>query len=434
MLVVVGNTYEFNHGQSEGAGEPSPELRRRLFTASSLCAAMVRYPDGNLILPHKPHEAWMQYMRSVYGVAPAMICTPQETPLLSAHLLTDESFAASAALSRANAVPWGYTPNFPRACAIRGWAEPWRRTVDWESMVSQIQRLDSKIGSHEFLANALKETRSAVRRPSATAIDAANPKAFSHLENMFYRWKRVIVKPNRSWGGRGCFSIISDQELPRARKAIEELAKEPWHDGRFVIEQFVGSDADQPSPTADYMVGFDGGEGTLVIGQMYIRNYRCLGTRYDRHVLSPEVEKTIRPFATICQKRLRDIGYSGWFDIDFVLAENCIWATEINVRMTGGTVPLMLMEGLYGEDWKTGKSLSTRDGLVCRSKTKIESLIDVVEARGRLQFGPSLRCHVLNLDYTDESCIFSAMMVADSDVSLAGAVELLESVTQEFAC
>ena len=71
----------------------------------------------------------------------------------------------------------------------------------------------------------------------------------------------------------------------------------------------------------------------------------------------------MRTFAGDVANSLKEIGYVGWFDVDFLIAGSKRYINEINIRHTGGTVSTLVAEQLLGAHWEIEWSIAESDGI-----------------------------------------------------------------------
>lgn len=431
-MLIFSNGYEFNYG-SGAQGKLAPAAvpsREQLFTATSLCFLGVVDRSVSVLLPHQPDSAFLEYLDRT-GALPNLIVPGARSRSLSEAAISD--LAVRAAIRDAQpaaVVSWGYTPEFAAACETLELNDIWRNTQPRTSVAQAVSVLDSKVGSSSFLDRVVADLAN-VRRPKWRRLDCASPDWRNEFDAIVREWGAVIVKPNRSWAGKGTVAVRNNADYADAIAHLEQALAAPWADRALIVEQLVG-DANNITLSADYCAPLFKAGPTVQVGYVRQTGFRCIGASYgaSKPPFAAEMESVIWK----CADALADIGYCGWFDVDFVSDDVAVWPTEVNIRMTGGTVQMLALEALIGTDWATQFDAVWEDNIVLNAGPRS---LGALVAFDRELSADGCRVFAVNYDARSNgsavSLVSAAPTAAQATANLAAAVGVMNAALESLA-
>ena len=270
--LIVANIYEFNHSRS--AAEEGLQ-RRQLFTASSLLPLAAMKDEVGVALPFAPSKAFLTYLRQHYRFEPKwFVANAPAGDLSKAAVRCRQPLMDWIRREHFDAiVPWGYTQEFCELAAMVGLKEPWRdESVPAMAVNEKVANWILSEDSHTFLKSIIEGRRLRIGRPEARFFDSGEEDLLQKIESLLDRWPAVIVKPNRSWGGRSTFVIRRDARSEDSERIISELSAASWHDGQIVVEKYIGEEGDQRSPSLDVVVSFDTGKCGKLLSRLNVHS------------------------------------------------------------------------------------------------------------------------------------------------------------------
>ena len=190
------------------------------------------------------------------------------------------------------------------------------------------------------------------------------PQLRKSLTGMLAVWPRIIVKPGLTWGGKATRVVGRNGLTKEFFAAICGSESREFSGGYVLVEPFLGGRRNV-SPSTDWNPWTNGGIGQAYVGQMLMDGCKCVGTIYGKDCLgsNENLRTEMRTFAGDVANSLKEIGYVGWFDVDFLIAGSKRYINEINIRHTGGTVSTLVAEQLLGAHWEIEWSIAESDGI-----------------------------------------------------------------------
>jgi len=156
----------------------------------------------------------------------------------------------------------------------------------------------------------------------------------------------AIVKVSRSSNGHGTFVVHTESETTKTTETAAEqvsrvLGESPSPGCGWVYERFQSFTS---APSVELLVGEEGAEEFYTCWQR-IRNNAWTGMTTPADPAAPHV---LAEAAGRVGAWLHAAGYRGYFDVDFGIEAGVEFATEANVRRTGGTYLEELVRRLHG--------------------------------------------------------------------------------------
>lgn len=212
-----------------------------------------------------------------------------------------------------------------------------------------IDYLDSKSGYREDLLKVAAK-HDDVRLPKGF-ICSGLEQAVQMMRWFMQREISCVVKSNVGESGWGTlilrkseFNTLSDVE----NKVRETLSSDSiWNRLPLVVEEFIDPwlDVAGGMPSAEAHVTSAGVEVTYTCGQDVTSNGEFLGVSIGSEVLPKKVDDWTRSVIKSIGEDYFELGYRGFFDVDFVLSKDGTpYAIESNMRRTGGTHTYGLMK------------------------------------------------------------------------------------------
>ncbi|MDD5343015.1 MAG: hypothetical protein PHW12_01190 [Smithella sp.] len=228
-----------------------------------------------------------------------------------------------------------------------------------------IQFLDSKIGSRAEIDKIKSKNvcapKSIICRNKIEAIAVAQ---WFHEKTISF-----VAKANFGEGGWGTL-IFKKDDRGTWNKAIIRMKKELvadsiWDDGLIIIEECIVADRGISigCPSSELYLSERGPQITYLCDQVVTEEGNFLGVALGRDALNKSVKDKINKASIIVGQKFWELGYRGFFDIDFVLSnENRVpYIIETNMRRTGGTHIFDVANSVFGSDWEEKAFILSRD-------------------------------------------------------------------------
>lgn len=171
-----------------------------------------------------------------------------------------------------------------------------------------------------------------------------------------------IIKASLGEGGWGLFvlrkdsydSIFSLEKYINAQFAKDSI----WKTGSIVVEEFIVPSIRADSPSLEFFLDDLGPRITYICNQMLSQSGAFLGVLIGKDSVIPKIKSEVSRVGLIIARRYWELGYRGFFDIDFVISKSgVIFPIETNTRRTGGTHVFDLTKKVFGKNWEE-KTLS----------------------------------------------------------------------------
>lgn len=224
-----------------------------------------------------------------------------------------------------------------------------------DRMSSLVEYLGSKVGFRNELQKIWGEVSFI---PQSKFFIHKNQKEVCAGVAWFYeRGMPCVVKANSGEGGWGVLFV-----LPRKFDTINELntwlheefkLDSIWYRGPYVVEEFIISDnSPERSPSLEVFVGKKKHTITYTCNQMIDRQGRFIGVLMGKNCIKVDMERRIRKIGRAIAERYANLGYRGFFDVDFVTSLiGQPYPIETNVRRTGGTHVFDFVRWEFGSNW-----------------------------------------------------------------------------------
>lgn len=217
--------------------------------------------------------------------------------------------------------------------------------------------LDSKAGFRAEMLKLAAEHKEIKVPQGFVAQDATEAQAMA--EWFYENGQSSILKANFGESGWGIaiFKVESYSSLSMFRKQVRKILQSDviWQDTSIVVEQFIEADASVAggSPSTEVFVGEEGISLLYHCGQLLNEVGGFLGVEIGKGALSETLARKLTRIGNIIGKWYWELGYRGFFDIDFVVSKDGgIYVAETNTRRTGGTHTYDLARHLFGSGYE----------------------------------------------------------------------------------
>lgn len=248
------------------------------------------------------------------------------------------------------------------------------KNSDWT-----VQFLDSKIGSRveidKIKDKNINTPKSVICRSKKEAVDVAE--WFYKNNNSF------VVKANFGEGGWGTLIIKKDD-----RKSWDEVSTKIkgeftndsiWDDGLIIVEEYITAERGISSgcPSSELFLSEKGPRITYLCDQVVTEAGNFLGVALGKDALDEKVKDKINKASILVGKRFWELGYRGFFDIDFVLSkeDGTPYIIETNMRRTGGTHIFDVARLIFGDKWEEKTFILSQDSFSYGEKLLSEKVI-----------------------------------------------------------
>jgi len=233
--------------------------------------------------------------------------------------------------------------------------------------------LDSKAGFRAEMLKLATEHKEIKVPQGFVAQDATE--ALLMAEWFYENGQSSILKANFGESGWGIaiLKVESYSSLSVFRKQVRKILQSNviWQDTSIVVEQFIEPDASVAggSPSTEVFVGEEGISLLYHCGQLLNRFGGFLGVEIGKGALSETLARKLMKIGNIIGKWYWELGYRGFFDIDFVVSKDGgIYVAETNTRRTGGTHTYDLARHLFGNKWENEAYLLSHDSFRYQKK------------------------------------------------------------------
>ncbi|MBN2642640.1 MAG: ATP-grasp domain-containing protein, partial [Victivallales bacterium] len=248
------------------------------------------------------------------------------------------------------------------------------KNSDWT-----MQFLDSKIGSRLEI-DKIKDKN--INTPRS--IVCRNKREATAVVKWFYnKGLSCVAKANFGEGGWGTL-MVKINEYKSWNKVLSDVTKEfdrdcIWDDGLILVEEYIETKKGISSgcPSSELFLSDKGPKITYLCDQIVTEAGNFLGITLGKGALSKNIEDKIKKSSIFVGRRFWELGYRGFFDIDFVLSEKdgTPYIIETNTRRTGGTHIFDVARSVFGKGWKNRTFILSQDSFSYGRKILSEEAI-----------------------------------------------------------
>lgn len=235
------------------------------------------------------------------------------------------------------------------------------------SSVWTIDYLDSKIGSRMEMLK-IKELCGNVPESIICKTEA---EVIAVAQWFFENNRSSAIKAN--YGESGWGTIFIKKENFKNNDDIAKFIKNElrsdsiWKNELVIVEEFIEQSKNSSciSPSVELFLSENGYNITYVCDQIMGDNGEFLGVALGDEVIDEGILRKLREISLIIGKRFWEIGYRGYFDIDFILSkDNTPYIIETNMRRTGGTHVFDAVRNIFGERWEKKAFAMSQDNFI----------------------------------------------------------------------
>ena len=226
-----------------------------------------------------------------------------------------------------------------------------------------ISYLDSKVG---FRTEMLKVQSFLREEIIPEGFICKDKKEAASIAKWFYKNKRpCVIKVNYGESGWGLiiaerknFSSSLDLEKKLKKRLNSDLI---WNDTLIIVEEFIKPNikTGRGSPSIEIFVDDSGFKITYGCGQLLVNQREFIGVIMGKGFLDTDKNSKLHKISSAIGKRYWELGYRGFFDIDFVVSsQGKPYTIETNMRRTGGTHVFDIAKTIFGQKWKEAYFIS----------------------------------------------------------------------------
>lgn len=395
-IIIIANIAEAFEDALKRVG-PAKEKTRRIQIEHNLCDRALLWEGDNKIIvtPFPISPLLFKNNVKVSGFKNCLNLYPYKVDIsLSEAIIKDKALMEKLSdIIKANSgiriSPYAVTPSFINLMEILKKKNlnfvvkerPYKNS-DWT-----VQFLDSKIGSRleidKIKDKSVNTPRSIICRNKKEAVSVAE---WFYNKNISY-----VIKANFGEGGWGTL-IIKIKDNKSWDEVLSKINKEfnsncIWDGGLILIEEYIETERGISSgcPSSELFLSENGPKVTYICDQVVTEAGNFLGITLGRGALNKRIESKINKASIVVGKRFWELGYRGFFDIDFVLSKKggTPYIIETNMRRTGGTHIFDTARSIFEDRWKNKTFILSQDSFcygekLLSGKTILEKLKDIL--------------------------------------------------------
>jgi len=199
-----------------------------------------------------------------------------------------------------------------------------------------------------------------------------------HVAGWFFENnKSCALKSNFGESGWGTL-FIKYNDFKNEEEIIDHIKKEfendsIWANNLILVEEYIKPNQNNlsGSPSSELFLSSKGVQITYLCDQVLGETGDFLGVAIGKGVLDRKIISEIEIISLAIGKRFWNLGYRGFFDIDFILSdENILYIIETNMRRTGGTHVYDVANSICGKNWKENYFIISQDQFCYGDKGK----------------------------------------------------------------
>jgi hypothetical protein len=248
------------------------------------------------------------------------------------------------------------------------------KNSDWT-----VQFLDSKGGSRMEIDKIKNKN---INTPKSI-ICRSKEETINVSEWFYKRNLSCAIKANFGEGGWGTI-IIKNKDYKSWNEVLIKIKREfdtdsIWDDGLIIVEEYIIAERGISSgcPSSELFLSDTGSKITYLCDQVVTERGNFLGVALGKNALNKKVKNKITKASVLVGKKFWELGYRGFFDIDFVLSKEngTPYIIETNMRRTGGTHIFDVVRLVLGNKWENKAFILSNDSFVYGEKLLSEKVI-----------------------------------------------------------
>ena len=175
-------------------------------------------------------------------------------------------------------------------------------------------------------------------------------------KHLYHQHQGIVLKINRGLAGEGVLIInqpnLTDQQLETT--ILENTTQLYWTQDMVVVEKYIAPDIKIAGgfPSIEFQIENSQSSWLYACGMRISPRGVFLGMEIGKGALDGRIEKTLVKNGRKFARHLAQLGYQGFFDIDWVVSQDHdYYPLEANLRRTGGTHAYELACRLLGDDF-----------------------------------------------------------------------------------
>lgn len=212
------------------------------------------------------------------------------------------------------------------------------------------------------------------------------------IAQWFYRRnKSCILKSDFGESGWGLLFVKKEKFISCSdiRKYIVEKIENDtiWDNSIVIVEEFIEPNKNEEyfSPSVEILVNDNQFQITYSCSQLLGKDGDFQGIILGKNSISENIKSQLYNISNAIGQRYFELGYKGYFDIDFIISSNMnLYAIETNTRRTGGTHVFDLAKYLFGSNWENDYHFLSQDSFVYGDK--IQSINEIYSEISRVLF------------------------------------------------
>ncbi len=400
QILVVANTTEFNYRHflsKSGKIEKQFEISAtNSFAFENAIFWGSESPRKLVIAPEPINEHLLAYVREVLRLEVSCFVPTGTGPAVSLRSARNRQFVKNVIRTGENrpirVVCWGPTTGLDALIEVlkEMHSDQVRSEFSAEIGSALANHLNNKIENKTVLARAFGPEPSPIVIPSYIGLlGTPDPGVVSRYIQHF--GGKAVIKPVNGWGGKANLSVDMPASAALSTSRIKKIvqAHVARHPGQFrggiVIEKRIAGHTVKDLSIDVYI---DKNKRVSTWPSLTIvEGLSCIGEETGKDVLRCPLSQALRSAGLKVADVLASIGYEGWFDVDFIEADNQLYALEINARRTGGTVPVEVATSLYGRDWMKRCAIRSHDVFFVNERSSARDIVSYFfEISSRSQF------------------------------------------------
>lgn len=189
-------------------------------------------------------------------------------------------------------------------------------------------------------------------------IETDYKKAINTAVNIYTSSPGVVIKTDKGSAGQGVY-IYKKKPQKTPKKLLIELKKlfkkESWLKKHpIIIEKYIDTSSEKksPYPSIEFLIHQNGlAEMQYYCNMIVTSEGEFYGMEMHEDVFSKKIRSKVFILANQVVKKYKTNGFRGRFDIDMVSDGKDVFASESNIRTTGGTDTYYMAKKLIGKDF-----------------------------------------------------------------------------------
>jgi len=361
--IIIANDTEAFAGIIKAIKNPAKRIEK-IDKEDFLCGRFLLWENDNkvIITPRKIQEEIIEQIRllgqkSIENWFPKKVTTNLSQAICEDRPLFEKLKKAIKQNPKVILSPYCYTSEFSRLVKklrdIGLRFEVDQQSIDRSSSI--VSYLGSKTGFRNELQK-INEHAVIIPQPNFFIHDRIG-KIYDSVGRFYKGHMSCVIKTNSGEGGWGVL-FVQPNKFNTKGKLFTWLGKEfrrdsIWRHGPYLVEEFINSDGGtEHSPSLEIFIHGNKPLITYACNQVVDRNGRFIGVFMGKDCLNANTENRIRRIGKTIGRRYANLGYRGFFDIDFIVSpEGRPYPIETNVRRTGGTHVFDFVHWFFGPKW-----------------------------------------------------------------------------------